>query len=419
MVRHWRKNGKNVDSGRGLAWPVSLYVPLLVLKMVNHLDSRKMEQYLSENVVARLFVGCHQDQRPEIRDHSSIARAEAALGADGIEEVNRLIVKEAVRLGFGDPEILSGDTTAQELPIGYPNEPGILKGLAQRCLRALKQLKKKGVEYVKEGVEQARQLIKAVKEYHLFAKTKAQKDRLLNRLVRQSEKLMEKTTAVASRVRAARQRVKQSALSKLKEMQEVATRLLPQINYWIKTGKVAAGKILHAGIRDAKAIRRNKAGKKVEFGLPYLINQIGGGFVFGRILERCPNEAEMPARSLMMYREIFGEGARPKLITYDRGGGAKETIKKLKKENIEKVGVMPRGGRWRVTEEDRREVMSERGKMEGSIGTLKSEKYGFNRPKERKWEALRMAGQRSFASLNLNRVMKNLVESGKEKKAQG
>lgn len=371
-----------------------------------------MEQYLSENVVARLFIGCHQDPTPEIRDHASIARAELALGAEGIEEVNQLIIKQAVSLGFGDEEILSGDTTAQELPIGYPNEPGILKGLAQRCLRALRNLKKKGVRYVKQAFDQAKEVIKEVKHYHLFARTKQQKVKLLKRLVSQSEKLIEKTTEVARRVRACGQRVKQRAVEKLKEIKEVATRLIPQIKYWIKTGKVAAGKIVHAGITKAKAIVRNKVGKKVEFGLPYLINQIGGGFVFGVMLDRCPNESEMPLVSLKMYREIFGEKAKPKLITYDRGGGAKDTIKKLKKEKIEKVGVMPRGrGRWCVTGEDRREVMSERGKMEGSIGTLKSERYGLNRPKERKIETLRMAGQRSFLSLNLNRLMKRLVSS--------
>jgi hypothetical protein len=30
-------------------------------------------------------------------------------------------------------------------------------------------------------------------------------------------------------------------------MKEVATIRLPQINYWMETGKVAAGKLLHAG----------------------------------------------------------------------------------------------------------------------------------------------------------------------------
>jgi len=389
-----------------------LYVPLLVLKFVKHFDSRQMEDYLRENACARLFVGWQQQATPAIRDHASIARAEAALGDAGIEAVNQLIVKESVRLGFGDQQVLSGDTTAQELPIGYPNEPGILKGLAQRCLRALRNLKKQGVLYVEEARQQSKQVIHTAKQYHLFAKTKAQKDKLLKRLIAQSEKLIKQTSAVARRVRPGGQAVKRAAIEKLKQMKEVATRLLPQIKHWLKTGKVAAGKILHAGITKAKAMVRNKVGKKVEFGLPYLINQIGGGFVFGQMLEKCPNESEMPLRSLQMYREIFGESAKPKLLTYDRGGGAKETIRKLKKEKIEKVGVVPRGrAKWRVTEEDRKAVMSERGKMEGSIGTLKSERYGFNRPKERKLETLKMAGQRSFLSLNLNRLMKNVVSS--------
>ena len=416
MVLHWRRHGKNVDGRPGLPWPVFLYVPLLVLKFVQHLDSRHLEAYVNEHVVARLFIGAHQDSVSAIRDHASIARAEAALGAQGIEALNQLIVKESVRLGFGDPQVLSGDTTAQELPIGYPNEPGILKGLAQRCLRALSNLKKKGVTYVKEGIAQAKEVIKEVKEYHLFAKTKEQKQKRLERLVRQSEKLIDKTTQVAQRVRVCRQRVKESAVSKLKEMKEVALVLLPQIRYWIKTGRVARGKLLHAGISQAKAIVRNKVGKKVEFGLPYLINQIGGGFVFGEILASSPNEAQMPILSLQLYREIFAEQAKPEMIVYDRGGGAKETLRKLKKEKIEKVGVMPRGrARWRVTGEDRKQVMSERGKMEGSIGTLKSQSYGFHRPKERKLETLRMAGQRSFLSLNLNRLMKKLIASGNQK----
>jgi hypothetical protein len=410
MVLHWRQHRKNVDGRRGLPWPVSFYVPLLVLKLVQHLDSRQMENYVNENVVARLFIGCHQQDKSQIRDHASIARAEAALGSAGLKALNQLLVKESVRLGFGDPQILSGDTTAQELPIGYPNEAGILKGLAQRCLRALTQLQKNGVGYVKEAIEQAKEVISEVKQYHLFAKTKEHKDKSLKRVIRQSEKLLEKTSEVVSRVRVKGQAVKHRAVEKLKEMKEVANKLLPQIGYWMKTGKVASGKIVHAGISQAKAIVRNKVGKKIEFGLPYLINQIGGGFVFGEILSSSPNEAQMPILSLEMYREIFGKRSKPQMLVYDRGGGAKETLGKLKKEKIEKVGVMPRGrARWRVTGEDRKTVMSERGKMEGSIGTLKSSRYGFHRPKERKLETLKMAGQRSFLSLNLKRFMKRLM----------
>jgi hypothetical protein len=75
MTRHWREHGKNVDGGPGLPWDVSLYVPLVVLMLIKGFDSRQMEAYLAENVVARVFIGRHQDIQAQIRDHSNIARA--------------------------------------------------------------------------------------------------------------------------------------------------------------------------------------------------------------------------------------------------------------------------------------------------------------------------------------------------------
>src|SRR4029453_16636235 len=105
----------------GLPWDRALYVPLVVLMLVKHLNAREMEAYVSENVVARVFIGPHADPHPQIRDHSNIARAYAALGTDRLEEVNALLLHVAHDCGFADASILSSDTTAQELPIGYPN----------------------------------------------------------------------------------------------------------------------------------------------------------------------------------------------------------------------------------------------------------------------------------------------------------
>jgi hypothetical protein len=417
MVRRWRAAGKNVDGRPGQYWDVSLYVPVIVLMCVKHFNSREMEAYLAENVVARVFISRHGELTPQIRDHSNIARAYACLGAEGMEEVNALILKEAVRLGFGDPRILSGDTTVQELPIGYPNEPGILRGIAQRCLRALGNLKKKGVQGVESAIEKGKTVLHSVKEHHLFAKAKEEKEKILTRLMEEMEHLMEETTRVVESIKESADGVKQKAIEKLTTMKEVATQLIPQIIQWMKTGVVAKGKILHAGLTQARAIIRNKAGKKVEFGLKYLINRIDGGYLFGSLLQSCPDETKMPLQSLSDYRKIFGQKATPELIIYDRGGYAKETIKKLAKEGVEKIGIQPKGkGEWLVVGEDRERVKSERGKMEGSIGTLKTEKYGFNKPKERNWEVLQGSGQESILSLNLNKFMKDLVNSKKTKK---
>ena len=412
MIREWRLSGKNVDGGPGRSLDVSLYVPLVVLMMVQGFNSRQMEAYVSENVVARVFIARQDQVAAPIRDHANIARVYAALSQEGLDGLNTLIVHEAKRHGFADASILSSDTTMQELPIGYPNEPGILRGIAQRCLRAVEQLGKQGVSGVEQAVEQAKEVLRSVKEHHLFAKGKEAKQQVLERIMTETEQLLSATDGLVARLGQPQEAIQRAALRTLRTMKEVATQLLPQITHWLTTGTVAKGKVLHAGLTQAMSVVRNKAGKRVEFGLPYLLSRLGGGYVFGTLLSRAPDETKMPLHALAAYRERFGSGATPELMVYDRGGYAKGTLDELAQEGVKQIGVQPKGkGAWRVAEEGRDTIRSERGMTEGIIGTLKSNKYGFNKPKERKWETLRMAGTKSILSFNLNKLMRDVVEA--------
>jgi len=414
MTRRWAAAGKNTDGRPGLPWDVALYGPLVVLMCVKHLHAREMEAYLAENVVARVFIGRQGDPRPQIRDHSNIARAYAALGKEGVDEINALILHVAKDLGFADVSILSSDTTAQELPIGYPNEPGILRGWAQRCGRALVKLKTRGVWGVDHALTQVQTILRSVKEHHLFAKGKQEKRQVLTRLLTEVGQLVVSTRPMVARLMQSRDRVTQRARATLGAMHEVAKRLIPQIVQWITTGVVAKGKIVHAGLLQARAIVRNKAGKKVEFGLPYLLSRLGGGYVFGTLIRGVVDESKMPLQALAGYRAIFGAQATPALVVYDRGGYATATLNALAREGVQALGIQPKGhGAWRVAEAVRDTVRSERGKTEGIIGTLKSDKYKFNKPKERLWQTLEMAGPRSMLSFNLNKLMRDLVRAAR------
>jgi hypothetical protein len=221
MTRHWRQHGKNVDGRRGLPWEVSFYVPVVVLMLIKVLDSRQMEVYLAENAAARVFIGRQHEPQAQIRDHSTIARAYAALGKAGIDAVNHLVIKEAHRFGFVDEGSLSADTTAQELPIGYPNEPGILRGLAQRCGRALRRLHQRGVQRLDGALEQVQTIVRSVKEHHLFTSAKADKREVLTRIMREVGALMVQTRPLVERLGSRSERVIQSARSRLMAMHEV------------------------------------------------------------------------------------------------------------------------------------------------------------------------------------------------------
>jgi len=414
MVKHWRAAGKNVDGGCGLGWPVPLYVPLLVLMWVESLHSRQMEKYLSESVVARRFVELTEVQGMHIRDHASIARAEAALGVEGKAAVNALIIHTAEELGFTDGKVLSADTTVQEPLIGYPNEPGILRGAAERIERALRKLKERGVKRAQAGMEKAKEIYRSVKQHHLFAKTKAERTRLLKQIVDQSEELIAITKAVIKQVSERCGRVKHSAATKLKHVVEVCQQLIPQIKQWLKTGQVATEKILHIGLTEARAIVKGKGKGKVKFGMKWLINRLKGGYLFGKRVEPRSSETQMPQESLKDYRGVFGQEATPTMTVYDRGASLPAAASKLQAEGVKKVGIPPRGqGAWLVGEKEQKVVKSERGKTEGSIGRLKSRKYGFSHRQERSVETQDAAGQRVIVSVNLNTLLRDLIEQAK------
>jgi len=320
MTRHWRQAGKNSDGHPGLAWDVALYVPLVVLMLVKHLHARAMEAYLAEHVVVRVFIGRQDDPRPQMRDHANIARAYAALGKDGVEESNTLILHVARVCGFADVSILSSETTAQELPIGYPNEPGIVRGLAQRCGRAVGQRKSRAVVGVETALAQVQTLLRTVTEHHLFAKSRTAKRHVLTRLLTEVGQLVVQTRLLVTGLGARRDRVTHNALPTLSAMHEVAKRLIPQIVQWRTTGVVAQGKIVHAGVTQARAIVRNQAGKPVECGVPYLLSRLGGGYLFGTLIRGRVDESKRPWQALAGYRAIFGAHATPRLLVYDRGG---------------------------------------------------------------------------------------------------
>jgi len=102
------------------------------------------------------------------------------------------------------------------------------------------------------------------------------------------------------------------------------------------------------------------------------------------------------------------------MAIYDRGASLLVAAKELKKEGVKKVGIPPRGqGAWLVGEKDQKVVKSERGKTEGSIGRLKSRKYGFSHRQERSLETQDAAGQRAIVSANLTTLMRDLVAQAK------
>ena len=408
-AKHWQASGKNVDGGRGRPFDVAFYTRVIVLMLILRLHSRELERELKENAVARLFVEVPQPTEALVRDHANLDRTARALGAAGMEELNALILNKAMELKFADPEVLSADTTAQELPIGYPNEPGIFRQAAQRIGRVLERLKKIGVKIKDGALEPVKQLLRLVKEHHLFAKTKEERHAVLEQIIEQGEQMAQVAEELGEELVPRPESVLKRAGAKLGQLSSFIRRLTPQVRSWMHSGKVAKDKLLHAGLEQARALVRNKAGKKWEFGFKWLIAKLGGGYVFGQMFTKASGESRMPVLAVKLYKKLLGAALAPALAIYDRGGWAKKTIQDLFSLGVTKIGIQPKGqASWLVEGADRDTVRSERGMTEGVIGTLKGNFYGFNKPKQRSTQNIELAGQGSLVSLNLNKLLRDI-----------
>jgi hypothetical protein len=75
------------------------------------------------------------------------------------------------------------------------------------------------------------------------------------------------------------------------------------------------------------------------------------------------------------------------------------------------VGLAPRGRTASEVDGSVREkLIAERALIEGSIATIKTQKYGFNRPAARSAAMMGVCGQRAVLGLNLTKLVRGIAK---------
>jgi IS5 family transposase len=389
-------------------------VGALVLRATRHMTYRETEDQIRHYAPARYLCGLTEtDWWP---DANTIQDFEQLLGEDGVKRINEFVVKWAVKEKLADPTVVAADTTAQEAPIPYPNEMRLMATFVSAVAAASKNVG----SALKGFVARAGQLFETAKrklrEFRLFAKnkTKAARMRLISGMasvVDGVQKHVAHGIAVAAQQKAKLTRYRKVAWHRLQKLHRTMQRLLPQIRYWIRTGFVAANKIVSLQIPEAYAIVRGKVGKPVEFGLNWGIARLRGGFLLATMAKdkRELVDARFAVRAVEDHVALFGKA--PRGYAYDRAGSSQDNVAAIKKLGVTHVGLAPRGqAKWHVSGKTKDTLVSERAQVEAGIGAIKMRKYGFTRPAAKSAATMGMCGQRAVLGFNLNKLARGLAE---------
>jgi hypothetical protein len=185
---------------------------------------------------------------------------------------------------------------------------------------------------------------------------------------------------------------------------------VPQIRYWLKTGFVAANKVINLHVPELYSIVRGKVGKKVEFGLSWGFTRLRGGFLLARLASSRTElwDSKFAVTAVEDHISLFGKS--PRAYAYDRAGHSAKNVTKLKKLGVAEVGLAPRGRcEWAVNAKVKEELVNERTLIEAGIGAVKSSRYNFHRPRARSAGMMGASGQLGVLGFNLNKLVRGLA----------
>jgi hypothetical protein len=384
----------------------------LALMAVRYRPYRDVHDLIRYYAPARYLCGLTEtDWTPDFRTVHDFARL---LGEDGIKLINEAVVTQAKELGFADAQVAVADMTAQEAAIPHPNEMGLMGGF----LRSVEKAAEKTGRAFKDFLDKAAGTLKAakekVREYRLFAKNKEAKDRVMLEMAKLVEGLNCRLGQTLEQACTAGRRLRRHALvahDKLCRLQRTMADLLPQIRYWLRTGRVAAGKIINLHIPELYSIVRGKVGKAVEFGVSWGITRLRGGFVLATMARdrEDMHDSTFAVRAVEDLAELFGKA--PCSYAYDRAGHSTNNIARLRKLGVRDIGLAPQGSTpWSVKGHIKEELIRERTLVEGSIGTIKRQRYGFNRPAAQSVVMMGVCGQRAVLGFNLGKLVRGIAQ---------
>lgn len=386
----------------------------VVFRATRKMTYRDTEEQIRHYAPARYLCGLTETEWTP--DANTIQDFEELLGEDGTKKLNEYVVKWAVEEKLADPTVMVADTTAQEAAIPHPNEMGLMASFMTAVVAASKQVGPALKGFVEKVATVWAAAKRKVREYRLFAKDKlkAAKDKMVAQMttvIHKANRLLGQALRdVSAETSSTLRKYKKVAWAKLVRHHQTMEKLVPQIRYWLKTGYVAANKIINLQIPELYAIVRGKVGKTVEFGLTWGITRLRGGFLLATLAtdKRDLHDQTFAVRAVKDHIAKFGKA--PRAYAYDRGGWSEANVEELQRLGVKHVGLAPRGrAHWHVKGKVKTGLVSERAQVEGGIGTIKCGKYGFNKPAARSAATMGACGQRAVLGFNLNKLVRGIA----------
>jgi hypothetical protein len=395
-------------SGRKLK--IRLHLGAFILQAMNKWTDRTLEDMVKHHAPTMIFCGLSKSSQG--LDHSQYTRFRNRISEEVAKKLSSMIIQEAESHGFTNSTTMDFDSTVQEANICYPSDISMMRKLVQKGEKILNHLVEQGsikAKVIKETIN-FKKIGKDIKGYFFTTKGEAgqaQKKNLQIRVEKGTCDILKKVASLSASVRY--YRLPWNLKKDWNDLTVKGPKLLKDIRYFIKHGKMKTSKILSLGRDMVTCIRKGKIGKLNEFGRMWFVAKLQGNYAFGFSPKEDVrlHDAEAFDAGLRQFKDIFN--CPPSSVTGDQGFWSESNIAACFANEVEEIGIHPRGNmNWLVNDEDIARLRNRRASTEGIIGHAKMR--GMGKSKMKSDEGTHLEGQRAILSLNLSRFTKDLMK---------
>ena len=339
--------------------PIETYLRMMYLKHRWGLGYETLCKEVRDSITWRRF--CRIGWADPVPHPTTLVKITRRVGAGAVEELNRALREKTRERRLIRSRTLRADTTTIEADISWPTDAGLLAratGAMGRAVRRVQQAGGATRTVFRDRSQSAGRRMRALTGSlrSRGGERKAQIERLTGELAGITRAAKSQAETVLGNARRTLRRNPgngklRRAITDMAELLESTERILSQTDLRLAGQTTIPDRMVSLSDPDARAIRKGKLGRPVEFGYKVMIIDDREGFIEGyEVYKGNPIDHELLAPKIAEHRAETGRA--PAAVTTDRGFGIVQVEDELRELGVRTVAI-PRRGR---TPPERRQV---------------------------------------------------------------
>jgi IS5 family transposase len=341
---------RTLETGRP-STPVEVNLRMLAVKRLYRFTYRATAWHVKDSLVFRWFCRAYFNDVP---DHSTLNRWALLIQPETLHAFNERLDLLARELKVTRGRKLRTDGTVVETNIAYPRDSKLLADGVRVLCRTLKRVKKVLGDTSKADTQSFRDRRRSARnQARRIANCARRTSEASKQEMRQAyRRLVTITRAAIQQAKKVVDLVQAEGKQATERLTETLETFIPRVEQAVEQTvrrvfqeeKVpAAEKIVSLFEPHTAIIRRQKAGKPVEFGRKVWLDEVDGGIVTRwSVLEGNPADSEQWEPAIDHHIAVFGKP--PYLASGDRGLYSPDNEANAKKKGVQRV-ILPKRGR--------------------------------------------------------------------------